>query len=253
MTPPSSPLVSIVLPTLNGSRFIASSIASCLAQTYPHFELIVVDGGSRDGTLDVVRSFDDPRIRVVHQGDNQDKLPGALNIGFDASQGEYLTWTQDDDLYAPEALAVMVSHLQAHPEVGLVYTGYWRMDAAGRITGESEQHPPDALWYTNAVGHCFLYRRDLAAQADGYRQIVRECLEAEGVEILFHQIAIKPGKPLAFGAVHRTDGSAARRLFFGSYQLEVEAEGARHSRTVNLVRPSFYDGGAEDLVVRVDL
>ncbi len=50
-----------------------------------------------------------------------------------------------------------------------------------------------------------------------------------------------------------TDGSAARRLFFGSYQLEVEAEGARHSRTVNLVRPSFYDGGAEDLVVRVDL
>ena len=168
MTPPSSPLVSIVLPTLNGSRFIASSIASCLAQTYPHFELIVVDGGSRDGTLAIVAGFDDPRIRIAHQGDNQERLPGALNIGFDASQGEYLTWTQDDDLYAPEALAVMVSHLQAHPEVGLVYTGYWRMDAAGRITGESEQHPPDALWYTNAVGHCFLYRRDLAAQAGAY-------------------------------------------------------------------------------------
>ena len=80
-------LVSIVLPTLNGSRFIATSIESCLAQSYEHFELIIVDGGSTDGTLVIVRSFGDPRIRLINQPGNVDRLPGALNCGFAAASG----------------------------------------------------------------------------------------------------------------------------------------------------------------------
>ncbi len=166
--PTGAPLISIILPTLNGSRYIAESLRSCLAQTYPHFELIVVDGGSTDGVLDIVRSFDDPRIRIEHQGANRDKLPGALNVGFAAARGDFFTWTQDDDLYTPDALAVMLGHLQTHPETGLVYTGYWRIDAQGKIIGESELHQPDDLWWTNAVGHCFLYRRTVAQRAGPY-------------------------------------------------------------------------------------
>src|SRR2546430_15016306 len=92
------PLVSVVLPTLNGARFIGSSIASCLAQTYENFELIVVDGGSTDGTPDIVRSISDRRVRLVFQHGNVNRLPGGLNTGLAGAAGGWLTWTPGDDL-----------------------------------------------------------------------------------------------------------------------------------------------------------
>jgi glycosyltransferase involved in cell wall biosynthesis len=162
------PLVSIVLPTLNGGRYIATSLESCLRQTYDHFELIVVDGGSTDGTLDVVRSFADPRIRIVNQANNAGRLPGALNEGFAHARGTLFTWTQDDDYYTPDALATMVAALQADSEVGFVYAGFWFIDAAGQVLRPAEIRPPEELYWRNAVGHCFLYRRTVADQVGGY-------------------------------------------------------------------------------------
>ena len=166
--PNTQPLVSIVLPTLNGSRYIGTSIESCLRQTYDHLELIVVDGGSTDGTLDVVRSFADKRIRIVNQTDNAGRLPGALNCGFAQAQGALFTWTQDDDCYAPEALAVMVEALQADPGLGFVYAGFWFIDAAGRVLRPADIRPPEELYWCNAVGHCFLYRRAVADRVGAY-------------------------------------------------------------------------------------
>ena len=168
MTNAAQPLVSIVLPTLNGSRFIATAIESCLRQTYPHLELIIVDGGSTDDTLSIVRSYDDDRIHIVAQPANSGKLPGALNCGFAAARGELFTWTQDDDYYAPEALAVMVRALQSEPELGFVYAGFWFVDADGQVLRSAELGEPDELKQRNAVGHCFLYRREVAERVGEY-------------------------------------------------------------------------------------
>jgi glycosyltransferase involved in cell wall biosynthesis len=164
----SSPTVSIVLPTLNGSRYIAASIESCLAQTYEYFELIVVDGGSTDGTLEIVRSFADPRIRIINQPGNLDQLPGALNCGFAAARGSLFTWTQDDDLYSPDALATMVHALESDPSLGFVYSGFWFIDADGEVLRAAVLGEPAELFRHNTVGHCFLYRREVADKVGKY-------------------------------------------------------------------------------------
>src|ERR1700694_5070754 len=123
------PSVSIVLTTRNGARFLRQSIDSCLAQTYAEIELIVVDGGSTDGTLEIVARYKDARMRVLHQENNAGKLPGALNRGLADAQGAYLTWHQDDCYYSPEAIETMVSFLEEHPEVAQVYTDWWMIRA----------------------------------------------------------------------------------------------------------------------------
>jgi glycosyltransferase involved in cell wall biosynthesis len=168
MTSLSQPLISIVLPTYNGRRYIAQSIESCLSQSYNHFELIVVDGGSTDGTLDVVQAIADPRIKIVHQPANTGLLPGALNYGFAKARGAYYTWTQDDDYYAPEALQTLANGLANHPDAGMVYTGMYFIDPAGAICRDEPTRPPEALYISNPVGCCFMYRREIAELVGPY-------------------------------------------------------------------------------------
>jgi len=162
------PLVSIVLPTLNGSRYIQQSIESCLGQSYANLEVIVVDGGSTDGTLDLVAGLGGARIRVVHQPANSGRLPGALNLGFAQAQGEFFTWTQDDDWYEPTAIEYLARYLMDNPKVGLAYASFAFVDEAGQFVRDSTLGPPEALYWTNCVGHCFLYRRTVAAQVGEY-------------------------------------------------------------------------------------
>ena len=117
-----SPKVSIVLPTYNGaSKYLRQAIESCLNQTYRDIELIVVDDCSTDSTPDVVRSFNDPRIRYVRNETNQ-RLPRSLNIGFALTTGEYLTWTSDDNEFLPEAVDVMLDFLTRNKDID-----FWRI------------------------------------------------------------------------------------------------------------------------------
>jgi GT2 family glycosyltransferase len=110
----------------------------------------------------------DSRVRLVHQGDNAERLPGALNLGFQQAAGELFSWAQDDDYYAPDAFAVMVQALQAQPEIGFVYAGFNFVDELGNFTSAAALGPPEDLRRTNVVGHCFLYRREVAVQVGAY-------------------------------------------------------------------------------------
>src|SRR5688572_20908989 len=110
----SEAMVSIVLPTFNGSRYLAESIESCLAQTYRAWELIIVDDCSTDETPSIIKSFEarDSRIRSIRNQKNL-KLPGSLNAGFAEAKGALFTWTSDDNLYRPNALEVMVAEIES--------------------------------------------------------------------------------------------------------------------------------------------
>ena len=165
---PSSGLVSIVLPTHNGRRFLRQSIQSCLDQTYRNLELIVVDDGSTEDIGSIVAEFTDERVRYVRHVKNQG-LPAALNTGFRAAAGAYLTWTSDDNYYAPTAIERLTRFLQRHPAIPFVYTSVYVVDeSAGAAPKIRRALPPGDLKRQNGVGASFLYTRQVYEEIGDY-------------------------------------------------------------------------------------
>lgn len=126
--PEASPLVSIVTPCRNAAQFIEETIASVLAQDYPRIEYIVMDGGSTDGTLDILRRFEG-RLRWVSGHDRG--AADAINRGFSISYGEIFAYLNADDLYLPGAVSTAVRALEDHPESAVVYGDAWWIDESG--------------------------------------------------------------------------------------------------------------------------
>jgi len=99
-------LVSVVLPVYNQAGYLPAALDSVFAQTYLHYELIVVDDGSTDATPQVLADYQQRHAFTVIRQANQ-RLPRALNTGFAAARGEYLTWTSSDNVMLPDMLAVL--------------------------------------------------------------------------------------------------------------------------------------------------
>lgn len=110
-------LVSVVVTFYNQAEFVASALDSVLAQTYPAFEVIVVDDGSTDGTLNACSAYGD-RITLIHQENAGPS--GARNSGLRRSRGSLVAFLDGDDIWSPEKLEVQVALARSHPESGLV-------------------------------------------------------------------------------------------------------------------------------------
>jgi GT2 family glycosyltransferase len=151
-------LVTIVLPTYNGTKYLARSLASCLKQTHTRLEVVVVDDGSGPGVARIAAKCDDPRVRYLRHTVNRG-LAAALNTGFAQARGELLTWTSDDNYYAPDAIEQMVRFLCTYGDVDFVYADAWQIDVDGEVVGNLRVPPPEWLEVKNRVGGCFLYRR----------------------------------------------------------------------------------------------
>lgn len=138
------PACSVVMTAYNEERWIGDAIASVLAQTVPDLELIVVDDGSTDGTVEQVRRFgDDPRVRLVEQENGGPSR--ARNAGIAAAHSEWVAFLDSDDLWMPDYLERVRAELAAHPGAGLAYIEAWRLDADGRFFREpamARQNPP---------------------------------------------------------------------------------------------------------------
>ncbi len=169
-------MISVVLPTYNGARYLRESIESVLRQTTPEWELIIVDDCSTDETPAIADAYarQDARIRVIHNAENQ-KLPRSLNIGFAAARGEYLTWTSDDNRYLPEALEKMRAYLAEHGDVYLVCARVRLIGADGqRFVSKGFPEgvlPPfrrELMSYCDLVGACFMYRHEVLDAIGGY-------------------------------------------------------------------------------------
>jgi glycosyltransferase involved in cell wall biosynthesis len=129
---PSLPLVTIVTPSFNQGEFIADTIDSVLSQDYPAIEYIVMDGGSTDSTLDVLRGYGD-RVRWTSGPDGGQS--DATHRGFMAASGEYIAWLNSDDRYVPGAITAAVNELSQHPDAGFVYGRGEFIDRQGALIG----------------------------------------------------------------------------------------------------------------------
>ncbi len=128
-----APLVSIVTPSFNQAEFIEATIQSVLTQDYPHIEYIVIDGGSTDGTLEILHEYANRFAYWTSEPDSGQTE--AINKGFDRASGDILAWLNSDDLYRPNAVSEAVAYLEEHPEVGMVYGDVDYVDENGQIVG----------------------------------------------------------------------------------------------------------------------
>ncbi|HOA22963.1 MAG TPA: glycosyltransferase family 2 protein [Aggregatilineales bacterium] len=125
----SLPLISIVTPTFNAMPYVEEAIESVLAQGYPAFEHIVIDGGSTDGTLDVLRRY--PHLTWLSGPDKGQS--DALNKGFRLARGDLVGWLNADDRYLPGCFERVAVYHTAHPKVDVIYGDYRWVDEAGEV------------------------------------------------------------------------------------------------------------------------
>ncbi|NRA45767.1 MAG: glycosyltransferase family 2 protein [Oligoflexales bacterium] len=116
-----SPLISVIIPCYNSSKFLKDTLGSLLAQTYQHWEAIFVDDGSTDDTIEIIKSIQDERIKVYCK--TPEGLPCKSRMyGSRFAQGEYLVFWDHDDYSHPRRFESQISAFLAHPQAGAVYT-----------------------------------------------------------------------------------------------------------------------------------
>ncbi|WP_054530696.1 glycosyltransferase [Erythrobacter sp. SG61-1L] len=162
-----NPRISVVMPVYNVELYVADAIRSVLRQSFTDFELIVVDDGGSDGSMEIVRSFHDPRIRVLSQPNRG--LAGARNTGIAAARGDYIALLDSDDCFHPDKLRLHFIHLEANRAIGVSYAGSRLIDRFGnalsvamrpQLTGIT----PGLILQRNPVGNgsaAVLRRRDI--------------------------------------------------------------------------------------------
>lgn len=129
-----NPLVSIITPVLNGIKYLEECVQSVLSQSYPHIEQIFIDGGSSDGTLDMLSSYKakyPDRIRFVSEPDRGPE--DAWNKGLTMAKGEILGWLGSDDVYEPDAITTVVGFFKSKPDAYFVFGGCDIINEAGEV------------------------------------------------------------------------------------------------------------------------
>ncbi len=125
-----TPLVSVLMPMFNASRYLHEVIDSILVQSFTDYEFLIVDDGSNDDSVAIARSYEDGRIRVLaepHLG-----LVATRNKCLTEARGRYMAWTDADDRSAPERLLKQVTFMEANPQIVAVGTWAQAIDSLGQ-------------------------------------------------------------------------------------------------------------------------
>ncbi len=159
-------LVSIITPSFNQARFLEETIQSVLCQDYPEIEYIIVDGASKDGSVDIIKRYADRLSWWISEPDLGQT--DAINKGFARAKGEILAWINSDDTYEPGAISEAVAYLKDHPEVGLVYGDANFINVEGEVIGKFPSKQTDykrlRRGYVHVAQQASFFRADLWKQ-----------------------------------------------------------------------------------------
>jgi hypothetical protein len=205
------PRVSIVIPCYNGARFLGQAIESCLSQTMPSLEVIVVDDASPDDCAEIAGRYaqSDERITIIRREKNGG-VAEAFNTGFRSARGDVFTRLAQDDAFCDDAMQRLTQALDSHPEAGLVYGDCIGMNEHGQLASpNSTPEPESALLFGNRIGLCVVWRREVWDRIGGFNS---EFDAAEDYEYWLrvwnhYPIAKCPGPPLLRVRRHAQHGS----------------------------------------------
>jgi glycosyltransferase involved in cell wall biosynthesis len=204
---PQQPLFSVVIPTFNRAPLVGEAVRSVLAQTCQAFEVIVVDDGSTDDTLQALSTFGD-RIRLLRQ-DNRG-VSAARNAGARVATGCWIAVLDSDDLWLPQRLERIAQFAQRHADVGAIVTGRRIVRADGSPTPKTKLHPRHAVPRFDGAGilrgvDCGsgAVRRDLFELVDGYDEQIRAGEDVDlWIRLSFHTRLGAVREPLLLNRVH---------------------------------------------------
>lgn len=167
--PAPPPSITIVTPSFQQGRFLGRTIRSVLDQRYPALEYVVQDGGSDDGSVEVIRANEDSLARWESRPDEGQAQ--AINLGFEGTSGEVMAWLNSDDVLLPGALAYVAGYLAARPDVDAVYGHRILIDEAGRRIGSwvLPRHDDEVLRLVDFVPQETLFWRRSVWERSGGR------------------------------------------------------------------------------------
>lgn len=160
-------LLSIVTPSFNQAPYIEETIKSVLAQDYSGLEYIIVDGGSTDGTVDIIKKYENKISWWVSEKDKGQT--DAINKGFARARGDVLAWLNSDDTYEPGALTAAANYLQEHPEVGMVYGDCNFINQHGNVIGKFDAAQTN--YRLIRQGYVHIPQQTMFFRADLWRQV----------------------------------------------------------------------------------
>lgn len=230
-----APVVSVVVPTWRGAPWIARTLASASAQTFPDLEILVVDDASDDDTVARARATGDPRVRVVACARNAG-IPGNWNRAVRLARGRFVKFLLQDDLLAPRAVERLAAPALAHDDVDLVFAPrellFDEPDSPSALAfraAHTDVHrafprllalnPPGALASAWIAGRCLgnwvgeptavLVRREALLRLGGFHPRMRQLVDMEAwARLAFHGAVAFVDEPLASFRVHARSATA---------------------------------------------
>ncbi|HEY59394.1 MAG TPA: glycosyltransferase [Anaerolineae bacterium] len=160
------PLVSIITPSFNQAQYLEKTIQSVINQDYPNFEYLVIDGGSNDGSIDIIEKYQECISWWVSEPDLGQA--DAINKGLQRAKGEFVAWLNSDDLYHPKAVTLAVEELQNNKEIGFVYGDVLAIDGQGQAINhlQYKNWGLDGLMCFNIIGQPAVFmRREVLVRA----------------------------------------------------------------------------------------
>ncbi len=164
-----NPKVTVLMPVYNGERFLKEAIESILTQTFTDFEFLIINDGSTDKSIDIIMSYNDPRIRLIHNEENL-KLIASLNKGINLAKGKYIARMDCDDISMPSRLEKEVEFLDNNYEYGLVGTWFNVINADGQELYKVTHPTEDSMIKLFLTVNCPLAHGSIMGRTELFRK-----------------------------------------------------------------------------------